>query len=145
MNWNDFYKVVMDGKEGKWLIQKQPDGTVYLFDTTRSFTWMMDKNSEINAYNSIKVNAKGKVLMGGLGIGYEAFFLKELPEVNEIIIIEREKEIIDLTTRYLKHSKIKVINDHVLSFMNKTNETFDLVYFDIFFNPGKSKKSILLF
>jgi len=133
MMWDNFYDVVIEGQCGNWKIEKQPsDKSVFLFDTTRNFTWMVNSEFEIMAESSLKMNPTGNMLMAGLGIGYEAFFLKERPEIAKITIVEREPEIIELTTRYLRHDKIHVVNDKVLHFLNTTTDKFDFVYFDIF-------------
>lgn len=132
MNWDEFYDTVIEGQLGIWKISKDEDKNIMLFDTARNFTWMMERRWEINSYNSLKINPHGDILMAGLGIGYEAFILKDNLDVNSITIIEKEENIINLTTKYLKHKKIKVRHDTIFKYMISTKDKYDLVYFDIF-------------
>lgn len=140
MNWDELYEIFLEGELGNFKYQKQEsDKSMYLFDKSINedipMTWMMNKGFEINAYNaSTSKKSKGKVLMAGLGIGYDAVMLMDDSKVDSITIVERAQEVIDLTMRYLpKHSKFNIVHDRILHYMENTNETFDTIYFDIFY------------
>jgi len=133
-NWDNFYRIVKEGKTNLWEIKKQfGDKSVFLFKRDGSgFTWMINSRHEINAYNSLKQGAKGDILMAGLGIGYEPFILCDRQGVKSIDIVECDEEIIYLTSKYLKDNKINIIHDRVLHFMQSTDKKYDAIYFDIF-------------
>jgi hypothetical protein len=84
-------------------------------------------------YDAYK-NAKGNVLVGGLGLGMYAFMIAKKKEVTSITVIEKEKDIIKL--RNLKHPKIKVIHDDIWKFIRKTKKKFDYAYIDIHYSTG---------
>jgi len=144
MNWDKFYDIVIAGKKDGWEVAKQLENnkTVLLINhnfklyddngNKGSFSWMLNRKVEENAQHSRAQGSYGRVLMGGLGIGYDAFMLSYDPNVTSIVIVEKEKEVIDLVKKYITHPKINIIHDRILHYMQTTKEIFDTTYFDIF-------------
>ncbi len=99
--------------------------------------WMSDNLQERGMmYNAAKM-AKGKILVGGLGLGlYFQFALFLNRPVNSITIIENNREIIDLIGNPLLKIyedldiKIDIVYDDVEKFMVSTKEKFDTIYLD---------------
>lgn len=74
-----------------------------------------------------------RILMLGLGIGYDAFTLAKLPNVTEIVVVEREQLLIDLITPLVTSPKITYVRDTALSFLQAPGiDRYDIVYSDIF-------------
>lgn len=92
--------------------------------------WMKISPIEIeSSYMFIKY-ASGKVGVVGLGLGYVVQELAKKEEVNEVIVYEIEKDIIDLYySNFENNSKIKIINEDAYK-ANK--ERFDFFYVDIY-------------
>lgn len=81
------------------------------------------------SYNSIKF-AKGKVGVVGLGLGYVVQEMAKNSRVNEIIVYEISKEIIDVYNRNFKENpKIKIINKDAYK---AEREKFDFFFVDIY-------------
>ncbi len=92
--------------------------------------WMRISPLEIeSSYMFIKY-AKGKVGIVGLGLGYVAQELAKKSNVDEIIVYELEKDVIDLYySNFEKNEKIKIINKDAFE---ADSEMFDYFYVDIY-------------
>lgn len=92
--------------------------------------WMRLTPLEIEAsYFAIKM-AKGKVGVVGLGLGYVVEEMAKKPEVEEIIVYEISKEVIDLYyNNFPKNNKIKVICGDAFK---AESRKFDFFYADIY-------------
>jgi len=100
--------------------------------------WMKDEPREIEqAQNFIDV-ATGRVLIGGLGLGYVAHRIAKKTEVSGIVIVEIAREVFELVWRHLG------INDKALfhcgdiyGFLRDTDLRFDYAYYDIWRSDGE--------
>ena len=68
--------------------------------------------------------AHGRVLVLGLGLGYYPFMISKFDHVNEIVIVERQKEVIELFNKYLlpqfsHKEKIRVIQADALGYVKE--------------------------
>lgn len=84
-------------------------------------------------YDAYK-NAKGNVLVGGLGLGMYVSMIAKKKEVTSITVIEKEKDIIKLMN--FKHPKVKIVNADIWKYLKKTKEKFDYAYVDIHYSTG---------
>lgn len=93
-----------------------------------SDTWM-EKRSNYGFF----LNARGDVLIAGLGIGMVLMGIQNKPEVTSVIVIEKEQEIIDLVAKQLPlNSKVTIIHADIFEY--QTKQKFDCIYFDIWDN-----------
>lgn len=106
------------------LEQKKPYG----YEQVMSNTPMeLDTNMEFI------VNANGKVLIGGLGLGLIVQAIQNNHNVDSIIIVEKNKEIIALVKpQLIMNKKVSIVEGNIDDF--KTNECFDTIYLDIWNN-----------
>lgn len=95
---------------------------------------MSDSPQEMFLQYPAYKQAKGRVLVGGLGLGIISLLMAQKKEVKEIIVIEKSKEIISMTKP--NHKKIKVIHQNIWDFLKETNEEFDFAYIDIHYGTG---------
>ena len=84
--------------------------------------------------------ATGNVLTYGLGLGYYAYMVSMKDNVESVTIVEKDKGIIDLFTRYIlpqfkNKSKIKIINDDAFNYFKK-DIYYDYVFVDIWHDPS---------
>ena len=63
--------------------------------------WMAIKPNEIETMKEPIKNARGRVLVYGLGIGYFAYMVSEKNEVDTITVVERDQNVIDLFNKYI--------------------------------------------
>lgn len=99
--------------------------------------WMSDSGEERCMMFAAAKEAKGDVLVGGLGLGiYPQFVLALNRPVKSITIIERNENIIDFVKEaWLNHIsdnsiKITIIKDTIENYLSQTKEKFDTIYLD---------------
>ena len=105
----------------------------------KGVTWMSITPNEIETMDKAVKEAKGIVIVYGLGLGYYPYMISLKEEVNEIVVIEKDKNIIDIFNKYLlpqfEHKeKIKVINDDAFNYMKQVSE-FDYAFIDLWHDP----------
>lgn len=86
--------------------------------------WMSICPSEIFSMEEPISRAHGRVLVLGLGLGYYPFMISKFDHVNEIVIVERQKEVIELFNKYLlpqfsHKEKIRVIQADALDYVKE--------------------------
>ena len=52
-------------------------------------------------------NPSGRILMGGLGLGLDTRYLLTFPEVSELVVVEKYKEVIEFTLSKWTHLPFK--------------------------------------
>lgn len=87
-------------------------------------------------YEAFK-NAKGNVLVGGLGLGMYPAMIYLKPSVKKITIVEKDRDVISLISPYFENiRKIKIIRDDIWHFIKTTEEKFNYAYIDIHYSTG---------
>jgi len=120
-NWAEY----RDFREGTYVILKHRTGGIIMSDTPM----------EVNTNYRINHSAYGKILIAGLGIGMVLMKIQDNPNVKEITIIEREKEIIDLVASQLPlNNKVRIINSDIFLWRPEKGTKYDVIYFDIWDN-----------
>lgn len=75
-------------------------------------------------------NAHGNVLIGGLGIGLILLAIQDKEDVNQITVVEKNKEVIELVGNQLPlNSKVHIVNDDVFEY--KPLFKYNTIYMDI--------------
>jgi hypothetical protein len=102
------------------------DGVHKLVSRERG-VWMTDYPIEVKQmWQAVEeVKASGRGLVGGLGLGVVAEFLTNKEEVKIIDIIERSKDVINLTSPYLSNKeKVNIIEADIYEYI-KNLESWD--------------------
>ena len=101
----------------------------------RGSTWMSLIPSEINTMEEAINEAKGNVLVYGLGLGYYLYMISLKKDVKSITVVEKDKDVIKVFNDSLKHNfdmkKINIINEDAFIYENKSKEQFDYVFVDL--------------
>lgn len=95
---------------------------------------MSDTNMEKETNRLFIENAKGRVMIGGLGIGLIIENLRDKINagiVTEITIYEKYQDVIDLVYPIYKDLPIKVVCADILEYKPQKGEVYDTIYFDI--------------
>lgn len=111
-------------KPTRWHVLKDKEGDV----------WMTDYPQE--QYQSDVLLApiqKGRVLVGGLGLGYVPSVLAKRPGIKHIDVIEIERDVIDLVAFHLPDPdcKITVVHADLFEFLERKNLNYDWAFYDI--------------
>lgn len=100
--------------------------------------WMSVNPNEINTMRPFINDAKGKVLVLGLGMGYIAYMMALKDEVKSVTVIEKDINIINLFKEniapLLKTNKIRVIHDDAIRYVENA-KGFDYIFADLWHNP----------
>ncbi len=121
---------------------KDSQGNTVLDDAISSMmfpakAWMSDSAEERCMMYAGAREARGHILVGGLGLGiYPQFVLALNRPVKSITIIEQNKNIIDFVKgAWLNHIsneaiKITIIEDTIENYLSQTKQKFDTIYLD---------------
>lgn len=71
---------------------------IHVLEDDHRGTWMTDMPEELNQIGEVlaTVQPRGSVLVGGLGLGILARVVAEHPGVERVVVVERDKDVINL-------------------------------------------------
>jgi hypothetical protein len=96
--------------------------------------WMSDMPCEQAQHDKSLRGMSGRVLVGGLGLGYAATVLARKKAVREIVVVEMAQEVIDLVWRHLKlRGKASVVKADLFDYLRNLGGlvSFDNAFYDI--------------
>lgn len=102
-------------------------------------TWMSVTPNEIETMEKAVNDAKGKVIVYGLGLGYYPYMISLKEDVKEIVIIENDKNVISLFKEFIlpqfeSKEKIKIICEDAFKYMQEV-ASFDYSFIDLWHDP----------
>lgn len=112
-------------------LSSKPDNFVGLYDLNFLDDGNIMSNSEIEKKHNAKIikEARGDVLIAGLGIGLILLPIMKKPEVRSIEVVELQQEIIDLIVPMLPlNKKVKIIKGNIIDFI--PSHQYDCIYID---------------
>ena len=95
---------------------------------------MSDTHMERITNTEFVENARGKVMIAGLGLGLILNALKEKVdkgEVTSIVVYEKYQDVIDLVGNRFKDLPLEIRCEDILTYKPKKGEMYDTIYFDI--------------
>ena len=111
-----------------------------LYDKSLKKTMMTSHEFEMLTNQKFLDNAKGDVLIFGLGIGLIVFPLLSDKDVNSITIVETDSGLVNAVYPIIKnkdhHSKLSIFIEDAFRF--ETNNIYDTIYFDIWHSIDES-------
>lgn len=100
--------------------------------------WTTDYLEEQTSQFDYVSHFKGKVLVGGLGIGLIIKYLEDLKDVTEIVVVENQKQIIDLAKPVLDTcKKTRVVHRDLYKYLKNCKDRFNYAYYDIWQEANK--------
>jgi len=103
-------------------------------------TWTSDVPQEQEQQARAVMGFTGEVLVGGLGIGMIAHILAEMRMVRRIVIVEKQKEVIDLVWPHIQkelHGKGEIVHANLFQYLRETDENFNYAFYDIWTSDGE--------
>lgn len=96
-------------------------------------TWMSVTDMEIGTMSDQVLEARGDVLVGGLGLALFPALLETTGNVNSVTVVEIDDTVIDMMEPYIELLGVTVVNDdlELYAATRTAQETFDYVYVDI--------------
>ena len=93
---------------------------------------MSDTGMEKRTNLDFCMNARGDIIVGGLGIGMIIMAVQDKPEVYSITVIEKNQEVIDIVASQLDfNEKVNIVCADVFEWEPKHGAKYDMVYLDI--------------
>ena len=139
-----------DGKSGNWEISsftvkpEELSEMISIFKTGRGVpagtykkltrgghVIMSNTPDEIRDFTPFLSNAKGVILINGLGMGCLVKALLEKEAVEEIIVIEKSLDVINLVAPYFNDKRLTIINDDAFTYQPPKNKKYDYIWHDI--------------
>jgi hypothetical protein len=108
---------VFEGKYARLLINGR---------TVMSNTWM----EQVSNRHVVK-KAHGKVLLAGLGYGMIILPMLKKPEVESILVIEKNPDVIKLVEPKVRHKKLSIVEADIFEWKPVRMEKWNVIYFDI--------------
>lgn len=98
--------------------------------THRGSIVMSDTEMEKRTNSAFVINAHGNVLIGGLGIGLILLAIQDKEEVDQITVVEKNMEVIELVGSQLPlNSKVHIVHDDIFEY--KPLFKYNTIYMDI--------------
>jgi hypothetical protein len=95
---------------------------------------MTDAEFEIRTNWDFDYNAKGNVLIAGLGIGLILGNVLKKESVKSVLVIEKSVDVVRLVYPTYDCEKLTVLWGDIFSFLPLPGEKYDTIYFDIWPN-----------
>ncbi len=92
---------------------------------------MSDTPAEVNDHRWFVDEARGRVLINGLGLGVCLQMVLAKPEVDQVTVIEIARPVIALVASCFKDERLRVIEADALKWRPPRGERFDAVWHDI--------------
>lgn len=110
----------------------EPGTYIRLVDKKRREIVMSNTPMELETNRNFIEEARGDVLIAGLGLGLIVIAIQSKTDVKSILVCEKEEEIINLTNSIPFNKKVKIIQEDI--FDHTPEKKFDTIYFDIWNN-----------
>lgn len=103
----------------------------------KNTTWMSLIPHEINTMQESIDEAKGDVLVYGLGLGYYSYMVSNKKEVSHVTIVEIDNRIIELfkeniLPQFPNKDKITILEADAFKFTNNNTTHYDYAFFDLY-------------
>jgi hypothetical protein len=94
-------------------------------------TVMSDTFMERQSNSDFIENANGKVFIAGLGLGMIIHNILDKDSITEIIVIEKNQNVIDIVGSKFTDPRVKIIYADIFKYDPPKEEKYDTIYFDI--------------
>lgn len=130
--------VMFGGQKSKTV--SWPHTTYWHYLKNKGGVVMSDIPCEHAQMTSCIKGMKGRVLVGGLGLGLVSTLLAKKRAVKEIYVVEDSTDVIQLVADHIRHPKIAHIlcNDLLKELKHMPDDYFDYAFYDIWTSDGES-------
>lgn len=134
-HWKIIYDNIPTQRIGRFEIIKDSGKNTSLVEHSDPLVvWTSMDENEWHLYQELRELAYGKILIAGLGLGFDLLNVINKDNVHEVVVVEKQQAVIDLVWPYITHKKATLVHQDILEYLQNTDERFNIIYFDIF--PG---------
>jgi hypothetical protein len=127
---------VLAGHSGRDIRYRQPTRWHFLGD--HDGVWMSDLPIEQAQMDRALRHMRGRVLVGGLGLGVFASRAARRRYVESVTVVEKNPDVIKLVDPHLSHAKIRVVQADLFEYLCGWPGTFDAAFYDIWRGDGET-------
>jgi len=127
------------GLKATVLTLDEPIG-VHTLKESGAGTWMSSLPQEVEQHTRQLAKMRGKVLVGGLGLGLAVGLLDRNPNVAKVVVVERSKDVIKLVGAHLPKGKVSVIQADIYQYLHHARNfgvEFNSVFLDTWCPTGE--------
>lgn len=95
---------------------------------------MEDTRFELQTHFGFVMQAYGRVLVTGLGLGCVIRGLLKNPSVERVVCIEKSKDVLKLVEPHIQDDRLKIINADALEWSANNKDKFDCAWHDLWTN-----------
>lgn len=99
--------------------------------------WMCDHPQEIFLHHFAIDKAYGCVLIGGLGVGYSARVIARKGSVEDVTVVEINRDVIKLVAPHIRRPNLCVVQADLWQYLKTTTHRFNFVFMDIWRSTGE--------
>lgn len=105
-------------------------------------TWMTDNPCElVQMHQEMAARVRGRVLVGGLGLGVLPRMLLGRPRVSDVTVVESNQDVIDLVASYLHRDdlgrKLEVVHADIHEYVRRRPLPYDVALLDTWQGTGE--------
>ncbi len=152
MTKQEFPCVVPDGTSGDWKVEtfevskreaefsgiraimhpeERVEAGTYKRLTRKGTVVMSNTQMEMRTNKAIIFNARGRVLINGLGLGLVLTAILKKSEVEHVTVIEKSEDVIKLVGPSFSKERVTIIHADAYEYKPKKGERFDTIWHDI--------------
>ena len=117
------------GHRGKSVVYRHKTRWHYL--TEAGSVWMSDVPIEQWQHDQTLKRFNGRVLVGGLGLGYTLAVLSAKPAVKEIVVVEKSQDVANLVYPHTQTAKTTLVVADLFDYLKGDVGRFDMAFYDI--------------
>lgn len=101
--------------------------------------WMTDLPIEqAQADHQLDGIDSGRVLVGGLGLGYAMTQIAQRPDVDEVVVVENSHDVVAVVWDHVRTDKCILVEGDLFEFLRESDDVFDFGFFDIWQSDGET-------
>lgn len=106
---------------------------------------MHDGEDELRTHLAAALQARGRVLITGLGLGCVLRGVLASDAVESVDVVERERSVLDLVEPHLpKDDRIRIHHADALRWVASSKQAWDLAWHDLWANPDLGDEHLVL-
>ena len=126
-------------RDGQWQ-RIVPPGT-YTKLTYNGNIVMSDTPAESHEQLGFYWQARGKILISGLGLGFGIKAILNKKEVEQVTVLEKSQDVIKLVGPSIKDKRVVIVHCDVINYKPNKNLKWDVVWHDIWSDICEDNKS----
>lgn len=106
---------------------------------------MLDSYAELRSHLQFTLQAAGRVLVTGLGLGCVVRGLLQRPEVQRVDVVERQREVLELVGEFMpEDDRLHLVQDDAHAYVRRTDARWDYAWHDLWSNVDRGDRHLVV-